>query len=60
MDVNLNGIGTWKGRNLIACITVVPGEWDPLLLWPCKLQADIILRDQAEDLAQVYNIVNSL
>lgn len=53
MDINLNGIGTWKGRNIIACITVVSGEWDPLLVWPCKLQADIILRDQPDDLTQV-------
>lgn len=53
MDVNLNGIGTWKGRNVIACITVVPGDWDPLLHWPCKLKADIVLRDQPENIEEV-------
>lgn len=60
MDVNLNGIGTWKGRNLIACLTVVAGEWDPLLSWPCKLQGDIILRDQPNDLSLVIIFVRIL
>ena len=53
LDVSLNGIGTWKGRNIIACLTVVYGEWDRLLVWPCKLQADIILRDQPDNLDDV-------
>lgn len=44
LDVHLNGIGTWKNRNLIACLTVVDGEYDTILPWPCKLKADIILR----------------
>lgn len=55
LDVNLNGIGTWKGRNLIAGITVVNGEYDSLLPWPCKIEADIILRDQPDDLKDVNN-----
>lgn len=50
LDVHLNGIGTWKNRNLIACLTVVNGDFDTLLPWPCKLKADIILRDQPDDL----------
>lgn len=29
------------------------GEWDRLLVWPCKLQADIILRDQPDNLDEV-------
>lgn len=53
LDVHLNGIGTWRGRNILACLTVVPGEYDPLLAWPCKLKADIILRDQPDDLTKV-------
>lgn len=56
LDVYLNGIGTWKNRNLIACLTVVNGEFDTLLPWPCKLKADIILRDQPEDLNNATDI----
>lgn len=56
LDVFLNGIGTWKNRNLIACLTVVNGEYDTLLPWPCKLKADIILRDQPEDLNNATDI----
>lgn len=44
LDVHLNGIGTWKNRNLIACLTVVEGDYDTILPWPCKLKADIVLR----------------
>jgi TNF receptor-associated factor 3 len=56
LDVHLNGIGTWKNRNLIACLTVVNGDYDTLLPWPCKLKADIILRDQPDDLNQATDI----
>jgi TNF receptor-associated factor 3 len=56
LDVHLNGIGTWKNRNMIACLTVVNGDFDTLLSWPCKLKADIILRDQPDDLSQATDI----
>lgn len=56
LDVHLNGIGTWKNRNLIACLTVVNGDFDTLLPWPCKLKADIIVRDQPDDLNDVVDI----
>lgn len=56
LDVHLNGIGTWKNRNLIACLTVVNGDFDTLLPWPCKLKADIILRDQPVDLNEATDI----
>lgn len=56
LDVHLNGIGTWKNRNLIACLTVVNGDFDTLLPWPCKLKADIILRDQPDDLSVATDI----
>lgn len=56
LDVYLNGIGTWKNRNLIACLTVVNGDYDTLLPWPCKLRADIILRDQPENLSDATDI----
>ncbi|XP_037028600.1 TNF receptor-associated factor 1 [Bradysia coprophila] len=60
LDVSLNGIGTWKGRNIIACLTVVNGEWDRLLVWPCKLQADIILRDQPDNLDDAKDISKTI
>ena len=56
LDVYLNGIGTWKNRNLIACLTVVNGDYDTLLPWPCKLKADIILRDQPENINDATDI----
>lgn len=52
LDVNLNGIGTWRNRNLIACLTVIPGEYDTLLPWPCALKAEITLRDQPNDISE--------
>lgn len=52
----LNGIGTWKGRNIIAALTIVPGEYDTLLAWPCKIEADIVLRDQPMDLTQANDL----
>lgn len=53
LDVLLNGLGTWKGRNMLACLNVVKGEWDALLQWPSKLRADIILRNQSDDPSSV-------
>lgn len=47
LNIFLDGFGTWKGRNILACIDVVSGEYDTLLRWPCKLMADIKLRDQS-------------
>ncbi|XP_055913416.1 TNF receptor-associated factor 3 [Eupeodes corollae] len=49
VELYLNGKGSWKGRNIIACLNVIPGEYDPLLPWPCKLQADVLIRDQNPD-----------
>lgn len=31
---------------MIACLNVIAGEYDPLLQWPCRLQAEVIIRDQ--------------
>jgi hypothetical protein len=53
LDVFLNGIGTWKNRNIIACLTVCSGEYDTLLPWPCTLKADIVLKDQPNDIREV-------
>lgn len=60
LDVHLNGIGTWKNRNLIACLTVVNGDFDTLLSWPCKLKADIIIRDQPDNLNEATDITKQV
>uniref|UniRef100_A0A7G3B0F0 Putative tnf receptor-associated factor 3 isoform x1 n=1 Tax=Lutzomyia longipalpis TaxID=7200 RepID=A0A7G3B0F0_LUTLO len=60
LDVFLNGIGTWKGRNIIACLSIVPGEYDTLLPWPVRIEAEITLRDQPENPADVKNITKVL
>lgn len=58
----MNGKGNFKGRNILACINVLHGEYDPLLPWPCRLRADLIIRDQpgnlenAVDFAKVVSI----
>lgn len=50
LDVYLNGRGTWRGRNVLACLSVVSGgQWDALLTWPCKLRAEIRIREQPTD-----------
>ncbi|XP_059617427.1 TNF receptor-associated factor 3 [Phlebotomus argentipes] len=56
LEVFLNGIGTWKGRNIIACVSIVPGEYDTLLPWPVRIEAEITLRDQPENPSEAQNI----
>ncbi|GAB0089765.1 TNF receptor-associated factor 3 [Sergentomyia squamirostris] len=60
LDVFLNGIGTWKGRNIIACLSIVPGEYDMLLPFPVRIDAEITLRDQPENLSEAQNITKFL
>ncbi|XP_021694985.1 TNF receptor-associated factor 4 [Aedes aegypti] len=48
MEASLNGIGTWRGRNMIVGLVVVNGFYDNLLEWPCVLSGTITLRDQPE------------
>lgn len=60
LDIYLNGKGTWKGRNLIACLNVLSGEYDPLLNWPCRLQAEIIIRDQCTVTQDAQDYVKSI
>uniref|UniRef100_A0A1B0D0T4 MATH domain-containing protein n=1 Tax=Phlebotomus papatasi TaxID=29031 RepID=A0A1B0D0T4_PHLPP len=60
LEVFLNGIGTWKGRNIIACLSIVPGEYDTLLSWPVRIEAEITLRDQPETLSEAQNITKVL
>ncbi|KAG7304671.1 hypothetical protein JYU34_010017 [Plutella xylostella] len=59
-EVNLNGIGKWKGRNITGTVRLVGGPYDPLLQWPCQLTVNIILKDQAADRNQAMDIVKSL
>ncbi|KAH8366521.1 hypothetical protein KR084_000120 [Drosophila pseudotakahashii] len=60
LDIYLNGKGTWKGRNMIACLNVLSGEYDPLLAWPCRLQAEIIIRDQCSNPAEAEDYVKTI
>lgn len=57
MVAYLNGLGKWKGRNLIMTMHVLKGEWDPLLEWPCNLPTTVILRDQNFSKIQVSFLV---
>ncbi|XP_017776354.1 PREDICTED: TNF receptor-associated factor 5 [Nicrophorus vespilloides] len=43
--VFLNGLRKWKGRYLLACIQVMKGDYDDLLKWPCKIEANVVLKD---------------
>uniref|UniRef100_A0A182SPB3 MATH domain-containing protein n=1 Tax=Anopheles maculatus TaxID=74869 RepID=A0A182SPB3_9DIPT len=56
MEASPYGIGTWRGRNLIAGLTVMPGPYDELLEWPCRLTATLILRDQSEKREDARNL----
>ncbi|XP_037931930.1 TNF receptor-associated factor 4-like, partial [Teleopsis dalmanni] len=60
LDIHLNGKGTWKGRNMIACLNVIAGEFDPLLTWPCRLQADVVIRDQNYNQAEQQDYVKTI
>uniref|UniRef100_A0A8W7NZQ4 MATH domain-containing protein n=1 Tax=Anopheles coluzzii TaxID=1518534 RepID=A0A8W7NZQ4_ANOCL len=56
LEVSLYGIGTWRGRNMIAGLTILPGPYDELLEWPCRLSATICVRDQAANPAEAVPI----
>lgn len=60
LDIHLNGKGTWKGRNMIACLNVIAGEYDTLLSWPCRLQADIIIRDQSPNPEEAQDYIKTI
>ncbi|CAH2088393.1 unnamed protein product [Euphydryas editha] len=59
-EVNLNGIGKWKGRNITSTVRLVTGPYDALLEWPCSLSVNIILKDQPAKRSQAMDIVKSL
>ncbi|XP_053950279.1 TNF receptor-associated factor 3 isoform X1 [Anastrepha ludens] len=60
LDIHPNGKGTWKGRNMIACLNVIAGEYDALLPWPCRLQAEIIIRDQYTSTEEAQDYVKTI
>lgn len=60
VELYLNGRGQWKGRHIIGCLRVVDGQWDPLLDWPCILQANITLRDQENPANDIRKIVKAV
>ncbi|KOB78396.1 Uncharacterized protein OBRU01_02425 [Operophtera brumata] len=59
-EVNLNGIGKWKGRHITSTVRLVSGPYDTLLEWPCDLALNIVLKDQAANRRQAMDIVKSL
>ncbi|XP_047538913.1 TNF receptor-associated factor 3 [Vanessa atalanta] len=59
-EVNLNGIGKWKGRHITSTVRLVAGPYDALLEWPCQLSVNIVLKDQPAKRSQANDIVKSL
>ncbi|KAF9813591.1 hypothetical protein SFRURICE_014969 [Spodoptera frugiperda] len=59
-EINLNGIGKWKGRHITSTVRLVAGPYDALLEWPCDLNINIVLRDQPNNRNQAMDIVKSL
>ncbi|XP_024942864.1 TNF receptor-associated factor 5 isoform X2 [Cephus cinctus] len=63
VELFLNGRGQWKDRHIIGCLRVIDGKWDPLLDWPCVLQATVTLRDQenpANDIRKIVKVTKKL
>lgn len=59
MEIYLNGRDRWKDRNVIGCLKVIEGPWDPLLDWPCVLRATVTLRDQDNPANNIRKIVKT-
>ncbi|XP_034944676.1 TNF receptor-associated factor 5 [Chelonus insularis] len=59
MELYLNGRDRWRDRNIIGCLKVVEGPWDPLLDWPCVLRATVTLRDQDNPANNIRKIVKT-
>ncbi|GLV37084.1 TNF-receptor-associated factor-like [Carabus blaptoides fortunei] len=47
LEVFLNGIKKWRGRHVIISLQVLKGEWDPVLIWPCHIEAKIIVKEHS-------------
>ncbi|XP_032522992.2 TNF receptor-associated factor 1 isoform X1 [Danaus plexippus] len=59
-ELNLNGIGKWKGRHLTCTLRLVAGPYDQLLDWPCDLTINIVLKDQPANRSQATDVVKTL
>ncbi|XP_044008411.1 TNF receptor-associated factor 5 [Aphidius gifuensis] len=59
MELYLNGRDRWKDRNIIGCLKVIDGPWDPLLDWPCILRATVTLRDQDNPANNIKKIIKT-
>lgn len=59
LELFLNGRDRWKDRNIIGCLKVVDGPWDPLLDWPCVLRATVTLRDQDNPANNIRKILKT-
>ncbi|XP_026316407.1 TNF receptor-associated factor 3 [Hyposmocoma kahamanoa] len=59
-EVQLNGIGKWKGRHITCTVRLVNSMYDALLEWPCDLGINIVLKDQPNNRSQAMDIVKSL
>ncbi|XP_053616519.1 TNF receptor-associated factor 1 [Plodia interpunctella] len=59
-ELNLNGIGRWKGRHVTCTVRLVGGPHDSLLEWPCDLTITIAVRDQPTNRNQAMDIVKTL
>lgn len=59
MKLYLNGRDRWRDRNIIGCLQVIEGPWDPLLDWPCVLRASVTLRDQDNPANNIRKIVKT-
>ncbi|XP_075981938.1 TNF-receptor-associated factor-like [Anticarsia gemmatalis] len=59
-EINLNGIGKWKGRHITSTVRLVAGPYDALLDWPCDLNINIVLKDQPANRSQAMDIVKTL
>nr|XP_049697549.1 TNF receptor-associated factor 1 isoform X1 [Helicoverpa armigera] len=59
-ELNLNGIGKWKGRHITSTVRLVAGPYDALLDWPCDFSVNIVLKDQPNNRTQAMDIVKSL
>ncbi|XP_030023360.2 TNF receptor-associated factor 3 [Manduca sexta] len=59
-ELNLNGIGKWKGRHITSTVRLVGGPYDPLLEWPCDFTINIVLKDQPANRRQANDIVKTL
>ncbi|CAG4987358.1 unnamed protein product [Colias eurytheme] len=59
-EINLNGIGKWRGRHITCTVRLATGPYDPLLAWPCDLSVNIVLKDQPANRSQAMDIVKTL